>query len=247
MSEKSRLGQSGFANGEAYDAGRPDYPAASLEWVTDQLGLGPRSRVLDLGAGSGIFTRQLLGRVGEVVAVEPSAGMREALARRSPEVTVLDGSAEAIPLESSSLDGVVVAQAFHWFDAPRALAEMARVLRPGRGLALVWNQRDESEPWVEQLHQAMEWDLRAPHRSGADWAAVVEQGPFGRCTEATFAHARTLSHDQMVETVLTTSYITLMEPAERAALVERVRAVIAERPDPLVLPLLTEAYAARRE
>src|SRR4051812_40459047 len=127
----------GFAlSAQAYEEGRPGYPPAALE----PLKLGAGMTVLDLAAGTGKLTRALAASEATVIAVEPVAEMRAAL----PEsVTALDGTAETIPLEAGSVDLVTVAQAFHWFDGPAALAEIHRVLVPGGRLAVLWNRRVE--------------------------------------------------------------------------------------------------------
>ena len=135
---------------DAYERGRPSYPDAAVAHLAVELGLGPAVRVVDLAAGTGKLTRLLAQGGAEVVAVEPVAAMRKALARSLPGVDVLEGTAESIRLPSGSVDAVTVAQAFHWFDAPRALAELGRVLRPSGTLLLVWNDRDERVPWVEE-------------------------------------------------------------------------------------------------
>src|SRR5262249_19575551 len=121
---------------------RPDYPPALL----DALPLGGDAAVLDLGAGTGKLTRVLARRYRDVTAVEPLANMRAMLERMVPGVTALAGAAERIPLDDGSVDGVFAAQAFHWFDKAVALPEIARVLRPGGIVALVWNQGNDELP-----------------------------------------------------------------------------------------------------
>src|SRR3954452_7310690 len=124
---------------DEYERTRPDYPAEIL----DALPLEDDAVVLDLGAGTGKLTRVLAERYDEVTAVEPLANMRAMLERVVPGVTALAGSAERIPLDDASVDGVFAAQAFHWFDKPVALPETARVLRPGGVFAIVWNQGND--------------------------------------------------------------------------------------------------------
>ena len=129
----------GFARSvEAYERARPEYPPAAIAWLARELDLRPGRIVVDLAAGSGKLTRPLAALGCEVVAVEPVAEMRAAI---GPTARALEGTAEAIPLPDDSADAVTVGQAFHWFDGPKALAEIERVLRPGGALALVWNRR----------------------------------------------------------------------------------------------------------
>lgn len=122
---------------EAYERARPLYAADAVVWLGERLRLRD---VLDLGAGTGKLTRQLVAAGASVVAVEPDPSMRAVLERVVPDVDSREGAAEAIPLPDASVDAVTVGQAFHWFDRDRALAEMHRVLRPGGGIALVWNE-----------------------------------------------------------------------------------------------------------
>lgn len=120
---------------EDYERGRPGYP----EQVAELAGLPSSATVLDLAAGTGKLTRLLVTKFARVVAVEPDARMRRALGASCPECEVVDGSAEQIPLAVDSVDGVFVAQAFHWFDTEAALTEIARVLRPRGALVVMWN------------------------------------------------------------------------------------------------------------
>src|SRR5207248_923565 len=122
------------------------YPPESIDVLRRELGAGPGRRVCDLAAGTGKLTRSLVASGADVVAVEPVAGMRDQLSEVLPDIDVLDGTAEAIPLPDDSVDVVTVAQAFHWFKFDEALAEIRRVLRPATGgLAILFNQRDERE------------------------------------------------------------------------------------------------------
>ncbi len=244
--ERTRyLGEHGFANGSLYDEVRPDYPEASITAIVDRFGLDGSSRVLDLGAGTGIFSRQLRDRVGQIIAVEPSSSMRETMLATTPGVTVLDGRDDAIPLEDASVDAVVVAQAFHWFDAPRALAEIHRVLVAGGGLALVWNERDESIDWMAALTHAMRWDVHRPYSSNDDVARVVETGPFENVERRQFAHRQLLTRDQVYRRVLTTSYVSIMDDADQRALLEDVRRVIEPLGEPIDFAYRTDVYTAR--
>ena len=132
---------------DAYERSRPAYPDQAIDWL---LPAGTH-RILDLGAGTGKLTRQLAARGLDVTAVDPSGAMLSEFRRAAPTVPAVEGSAEAIPCPDASFDAVIVAQAWHWFDAARAQAEVARVLRPGGALALVWNTRDTNVDWVARL------------------------------------------------------------------------------------------------
>jgi SAM-dependent methyltransferase len=239
------LGTIGFSNGSLYDSSRPDYPVKALEYFVSSLGLNRSSRILDLGAGTGIFTRQILPYVGTITAVEPSASMREALRTSSPNVKVLEGSDIAIPLDDDSVDVVFVAQAFHWFDAPRALDEIHRVLAHSGRLGLIWNERDESEDWVLALSRAMQWATKQPYDVGADFTEIVASGPFNDIERVTFAHAQTLTREGLLRRVSSTSYISTMEDEQRDLLMGDVNKVVDALAEPIVLPYITTAYSAR--
>ena len=146
----------GFAAAaDAYERGRPEHSAESVELLARELGFGPGSRVVDLGAGTGKLTRQLVATGADVVAIEPIAEMRAKLASL-PSVHAMAGTAEDLPLPNHSVDAVLVAQAFHWFDALRAMSEIRRVLKPGGGLGLIWQARDASVPWVARLNEIID-------------------------------------------------------------------------------------------
>jgi SAM-dependent methyltransferase len=180
---------------ERYERARPLYPESALSELAAGCGVAPGTAVLDLGAGTGKLTRQLVGVGADVVAVEPAAGMRRRLEAEVPGVTVLDGTAEDIPLRDASLGVVTAAQAFHWFDTHRALDEIARVLRPAGWLALLWNERPESG-WAAEL-----WDLRRRLTDatldypGRGWAAVLD-------ADDRFAPRISSRHDVMVTTTV---------------------------------------------
>ncbi len=154
-----------------YERARPSYPDEAIGWL---LPPGAR-RVLDLGAGTGKLTRGLVGRGLGVVAVEPSAGMRDQLARVLPGVTVLAGTAEEIPLADHAVDAVLVAQAWHWVDPARAVPEAARVLAPGGRLGLLWNIRDERADWVAELGTTARPRRSGPH-SRSDQVSEARRG-----------------------------------------------------------------------
>ena len=237
----------GFAHGDDYDAARPSYPVAAVEYLVERLEVTLRDHVLDLGAGSGIFTRQLRPFVGSITAVDPSPSMIETLLTRSPDVDARLGRDTAIPLDDASVAAVFAAQAFHWFDVEPALAEMHRVLVPGGGLGLIWNERDESVGWVADLGRAMLWPERQPYVVGTDFSERIRRGPFTKIERRRFSHSQELDHEALYRRVLTTSYISLMEPAEREIVLHDVASVIEDQATPVVLPYVTDVYSARAE
>ena len=240
------IAAAGFgAEAATYERGRPSYPEAAVGHLVDQLELGVGCRVLDLAAGTGKMTRLLLATGADVVAVEPVAAMRVQL-HNALGVEALEGTAEAIPLPDASVDAVVVAQAFHWFDAPRALAEIVRVLRPGGALALVWNERDETVPWVAELGRIIHWNTRQPYRVGTDWRTVID--PVGVCTplqHRRFQHVQEVDVELLLERVVSTSYIAAMAPEERRPILEGVRALVAAFPPRFPLHYDTDVWWCR--
>ena len=132
---------------EAYDRGRPGYPADAVRWLVGR----EAASVLEIGAGTGKLTAELLAQGHDVLATDPDERMLAMLETRVPEARTAVAAAEDLPVEDRSVDVVVAAQAFHWFDHAVALPEIARVLKPGGALALVWNHRDGRIPWVRRL------------------------------------------------------------------------------------------------
>ncbi|MBC7590580.1 MAG: methyltransferase domain-containing protein [Salinibacterium sp.] len=135
------------AAAELYEKARPSYPVPAVDWVLP----GNPAEVLDLGAGTGKFTRLFADRVARVVAVDPSERMLEQLSLTVPTAETIVASAESIPLPDESVDAVVCAQAWHWVDATAAASELARVLRPGGTVGLLWNSRDHRVDWVARM------------------------------------------------------------------------------------------------
>jgi SAM-dependent methyltransferase len=235
-----RAAATGFARSvEAYERGRPDYPPEAIAHLRRELDLRPGRTVVDLAAGSGKLTRQLATLGCEVVAVEPVEEMRAAIGEG---IRALDGTAEAIPLPDSSADAVTVAQAFHWFDGPKALAEIARVLRPGGALALVWNRRPvERSP----LHAAIS-EIIAPYRgdapahaSGAWREAFVDR----ELSEWTHEFAQRLDADGLADRVGSTSFVAALEDVERERVLERVRRLAGD--GPVDVPYVCEVHVWR--
>ena len=179
MTHINETARAGFAaEAESYDRGRPGYPSAAILSLMAGLGVNETTTVVDLAAGTGKFTG-LLAPFTKVVAVEPVAAMRVIFGRRYPEIPLLEGTAEAIPLPEGYADVITAAQAFHWFQGQAALREMHRVLRPLGTLGLIWNVRDESSPWVHQLMELIRpYHGQTPAYSSGDWKTAFENENF---------------------------------------------------------------------
>jgi SAM-dependent methyltransferase len=218
-----RAAATGFARSvEAYERARPEYPPEAIAYLARELDLRPGRRVVDLAAGSGKLSRPLAKLGCEVIAVEPVDEMRAAI---GPGIEALAGTAEAMPLADDSADAVTVGQAFHWFDGPKALAEIERVLRPGGALALVWNRRPVES---SELHAAIT-EILAPYRGDAPshgsgaWRSTFA----GRdLQEQRFDFVQRLDADGLADRVGSTSFIAALDEPERARVLERVRALV---------------------
>jgi SAM-dependent methyltransferase len=240
--------RTGFTAGaDVYERARPTYPEEALAALDAELGLGPGRDVLDLAAGTGKLTRLLVARGANVTAVEPVPAMAAQLAAAVPGVTLLDGTAEAIPLVDRSVDVVTVGQAFHWFDAPVALAEIARVLRPGGGLALIWNNRDSSVDWVADVEELFSWPDLKPYDRDVDWAGLLEEAPdFRDVRHETWSLVQPVDADLLVDRVLSTSYVATWSAERQAELGRGIRARVAGFPPTFDLPYVTDVYWCRR-
>jgi SAM-dependent methyltransferase len=208
-----------------YHRVRPPYSRAVLDRAQQALALDGDARVLDLAAGTGRLTHELALRFADVVAVEPDDDMRALIA----DGTALAGSAEAIPVDDASFDAAFVGEAFHWFDARTAIAELARVLVPRGGLAIVSTHWWETEPPLPEAAQRL---LRERHaRVGAErnppWDDAFEGSPFEPLTSEQFADELIVDADRLLELYSTTSALASMPHGERAALFARVRPYLA--------------------
>src|ERR1700728_2104533 len=224
----------GFAAGAAsYVAGRPEYPPEIETWLTGELRLDSSKTVLDLGAGTGKFSRSLLATGAKVIAVEPVPAMLEQLVRQYPEVEPRSGTAEAIPLGDASVDAVVCAQCFHWFATPEALQEIHRVLKPGRALGLVWNVRDNNIEWVAALTRIMKrFEGDAPRYHSQKGRAQLPADGFGPLREKRFPSLHTGNPERViVDRILSVSFMAALPPDEQERVKAELRDVIATSPE----------------
>jgi len=213
----------------AYQRGRPAYPAEAVAWLVEALRIGPGTAVVDVSAGTGKFTAQLVPTGATIIAVEPVDTMRATLIADLPTVTALPGTAEGLPLATASADAIVVAQAFHWFNAPVALREFHRVLRPGGRLGVIWNERDTTVDWPRELDEIVEPFRRgAPHpRSQRD----VDLGDlFGPPVRADLSHVQSVDIEGLRDRVASMSFIAVLADDERAKVLDRVAALAASHP-----------------
>lgn len=228
-------------SGALYERGRPGYPEAAGRVLADRLGLGPASRVADVAAGTGKFTRLLttLG-AGLVVAVEPMPGMRRQLTAACPGTPILGAAAEHLPLRTGCLDAVTVAQAFHWLRLPDAAVELARVLRPGGHLAVVANRPRHDAPWQEELWATLRrYEQRHPRpETVRTWRQDLQaSGRFGPFEHIELAHEQRLdSLDDLDARMGSISHVLLLDPTDRAAMLREMHAIVGPQ-RPIVLGL----------
>lgn len=224
---------------EAYDRGRPGYPAEAAAWLAG----GEAKVVLELAAGTGKLTRQLVDQGHAVFATEPDEAMLEVLRERVPEVSAKVATAEEIPANDRSVDVVVVAQAFHWFDHEVALPEIARVLKPGGHVALVWNSRDERIPWVRRMGAILgRQDLDT---SSAEH--LVHSDLFGFMEETTFKHWQEIDRESILDMARSRSSFAVMDEAERERHLAEVLAFyddFGRGMDGMQVPYVTRCYRA---
>jgi SAM-dependent methyltransferase len=231
---------------DVYARVRPSYPADAVSWLVPEA-----SRVLDLAAGTGLLTRRLVEAGHDVVAVDPAAPMLAELSAALPDVDVHVGTAESIPLPDASVDAVVVGQAWHWFDAALASAEIARVLRPGGTLGLCWNDRDERIDWVRRFGGILH-DGDRLHVHGSPQHLSPDLGPaFEPLEEATFRWSHHLPTADLRDLAASRSFVLTLGDDDRAELLQQVDDLVVTHPDlagttEVAMPYVTAAYRARR-
>ncbi|MET3807280.1 SAM-dependent methyltransferase [Nakamurella sp. UYEF19] len=244
MDEKLQENAASFGRAaEAYERGRPSYPAEAVDWLLPENA----RQVVDLGAGTGKLTRRLLERGLDVTAVEPSENMLAQLVLALPGVPAHLGTAEDLPLADSSADCILVAQAWHWVQPERALPEVARVLRPGGRLGLVWNLRDERVGWVEELGRVLR-----PAGGTSESMGIKELGDlFGPVERFEVCWQHRMTGQDLLDMVASRSYVITATDQERAALLDGVRDLVTTHPDlagheSIEMPYLTESFRAER-
>lgn len=197
---------------DEYEHGRPGYP----DTIAEVVPVAPSATVLDLAAGTGKLTRVLARRYARVIAVEPLAALRAIVEREAPAAVALDGRAEAIPLGDAAVDAVFVAQAFHWFANHEAVAEIARVLRPGGVLAILSNETVPPVPLPDAYRTRLDelGGKRPP--AASDWRKTIARGPFEGLRTASVEHEQVSDKDAVLAFAASLSFIASRDDREAA-------------------------------
>jgi SAM-dependent methyltransferase len=242
-----------------YDRYRPPPPPQALDWLVPP----GATAVLDLAAGTGAVTRLLIGRAERVFAVEPDDRMRAVLAARCPEAVALGGRGEDIPLPDASVDAVVISSAWHWLDPDLAVPEIARVLRPGGALGVIWVSRDTRVAWVAEfnrlLRAAREADAAAdrapdgaPDGTGPERGRRREVGfppgsPLSPAQERTVEYSLPMTKDDLFGLLGTYSGVITLAPERRAAFSQQARDFLDRQPwDQIDLPMICRCLRSTR-
>lgn len=231
---------------DLYERVRPGYPPEAVRWIAERLDLRSGRIVVDLGAGTGKLTRSLVETGAEVLAVEPGDAMRAELERALPQVKALRGSAERIPLPDVGVDAITVGQAFHWFRFDEALPELHRVLRPGGGVALIWNGRDHDSPLQNEIKALLEPFVPsgravAPHTS----SHLAESLLFHSFEQRTFRFVQELDADALVGRISSISFVAGSTAEKQAELERKLRELAARSGGVVAFPYVTDVYVSR--
>lgn len=230
------------AAADLYDRTRPSYPEIAVSWLAEQLRIHTGTTVVDLGAGTGKLTRELVQRGPRVIAVEPGTEMLAQLRRDVPEAQAVRGGAEAIPLGDDTVDSVVCGQSFHWFRHGEALDEIHRVLRAGGGLGLIWNlrARDSLQRGITALLGPFVPSGRPLVQSSL--AALVAHDAFGDIETHVASFEQQLDAEAVVARIASISFVAAAPEARRHELEAALRALLAQHEGRVTFRYVTEAY-----
>jgi SAM-dependent methyltransferase len=235
-----------------YARGRPEAPPAALNALVETLGISERSTVLELGAGTGKLSRLLAPRAGLYLSLEPVPAMREEFRKALPNLPLLAGVSEHLPFRTGRVDAIVAAQAFHWFDIPRAMAEMHRALRPGGSVGLLWNVRDESVDWVHQETLVMDrYDDRSPQYHRGVWREAWDRTPgFERLQKQSFSFVQRMDRATALDRFTSISFIASLDETRYAEAESALRGILDTHPQTagraeIELPYQCDIYTSR--
>lgn len=238
---------------DTYNKGRPGYPEDAITFIKQRFGISQGTHLLDLGAGTGKFTQYFVNSGADITAVEPVPGMLKSLLEQHTSIKGVEGTAENIPVGDNSIDVVVSAQAFHWFDAAKAANEVLRVLKPNGYLVMVWNNRDESYPWVKALTEIMDpYSGDTPRSRYGNWRKPFDSGEiFTKLEFKEFVHSHIGDSKMVLNRVLSTSFISKLPDTEKTKVISQVNDLISRTPElqreKVEFPYLTEVFWCQKK
>jgi ubiquinone/menaquinone biosynthesis C-methylase UbiE len=236
---------------EVYERARPGYPPEAIDYIVEQLRVSPHGTVVDLASGTGKLTRELVARGLNTIAVEPVEGMRRTFSSVLPDIPLLAGTAEEMPLEDNSVDAITAAQAAHWFDAARAVTEFHRVLRPGGRIALIWNVRDESFDWVRRVTEIIDPYERAngtPRYKHRAWQPPFDQSLLIKAVgKRRFPYGQPMNRERFLDRFTSCSFIAILDDVSNREVLGKLSDLVRTHPDlagktDFEQPYVTEVY-----
>jgi len=238
---------------EAYERGRPEYPADAVDCLIHALNLNSNKVVADIGAGTGKLTKLIQKSEAKVVAIEPVEGMRKKFSFLLPDIEILNGTAEQIPLENESLDAVLVAQAFHWFKGDEALKEIHRVLKPNGKIGLIWNARDESVDWISKLTDIIDpYEKGAPRYKSGNWKKSFDATTlFSPLRYFKFGYVQAGDAQMVVDRIGSISFIASLPTEEKEIVLVSVADLVQNHPltknvKTIELPYRTDVFVCEK-
>ncbi len=239
---------SGFSTDpNRYEAGRPGYPVEAIRFLVDGIAAEPGDLILDVGAGTGKLTRELMSTEATVVALDPVEAMVRLVPGFAPRAHVALGVAENLPVATSSVAAITVAQAFHWFDPERAWAEFARALRPGGVVALMWNARLREVEWVDRI-----WSLMDRIERTAPWGdddrpdQFAPRPDFSPPERASFPHAVAMDEATVMARMMSVSHVAVLPEAARSQVRREISSILRDADEPLEITYRTDVVIRRR-
>lgn len=243
---------SGFGQeADTYEKARPSYPAQTTTWLKNDLGLQSSSQVLEVGAGTGKFTRFLLDITESVSVLEPVEAMRTQLAHKYPSVRQVHGQASSISLPDNSMDFIICAQSFHWFAGDEALREFHRVLKPNGRIGLIWNYRDDRVSWVARLKELRAlYEGQTPQFHPGLPEQFFPNTEFGPLQSWSCEHGHTGDPEVVVvQCTRSVSFLAALPENEKLDFLNRVRLLVQTHPElqgkaQVTFPYITFFYRA---
>jgi SAM-dependent methyltransferase len=246
MTDRQERAMSFGSIAENYDGLRPHAPQQAVDWLVPS----GCDVAVDVGAGTGLFTRALAEKAAHVIAVEPDARMRAVLSARSPGVRAVEGRGESIPLPDASADAVFVSSAWHWMDPEQAVPEIGRVLRDGGRFGLIWTSRDREVDWVVGLDRLPGDEASEAERFRRHLDVVLPDPQiFGDIARETFRFVRTMSVEDVIAMLGTYSRVIVASPQDRDRRLAQARALLKERfpsADTIEVPMRARCWRADR-